>query len=52
MDVVESAQIVVSRRPDAIFLVIGDGDCRAMMEDACAARSSRGFPLYRMIDHE
>jgi phosphatidylinositol alpha-1,6-mannosyltransferase len=53
MDVIDSAATVVRRRPDAVFIVIGDGDCRAMMEDACAVKSlARNFRFTGWIDHD
>jgi glycosyltransferase involved in cell wall biosynthesis len=53
MDLMDSAQAVIRHRPDTVFLVVGDGDCRKMMEEACASRSIvDNFRFVGWIDHD
>ncbi len=52
LDIVDSAQQVVRKRLDTVYVVVGDGPCRAMMEAACANQSLAGhFRFVGRIDH-
>ena len=39
MDVVAAAERALSSDPRLVFLIVGDGECRAMMEAACRANA-------------
>ena len=53
LDLVDSAQQVVRQRPDAVYVVVGDGPYRKAMEEACANQSLTGhFRFVGWIDHD
>jgi len=53
LDIVDSAPEVLHQRPDTVYLVVGDGSGRAMMEAACASPPLAGhFRFTGWVDHD
>lgn len=53
LDIVESARQVVRQKPDTVYVVVGDGPCRGMMEEACASPPLAGhFRFAGWVDHD
>lgn len=52
LDLVESAQIAVRQDARLIYLIVGDGPCRALMEDACRRSGiAHAFRFLGWLDH-
>lgn len=53
LDIVDAAREVLRRRPDTVYVVVGDGPCRKMMEQACAKDSLSGhFRFVGWVEHD
>ena len=53
LDLVDSAREVLRQRPDTVYVVVGDGPCREIMEQACAKQSLAGhFRFVGWVEHD
>lgn len=53
LDLVDAAEIALAQDNRLVFVIVGDGPCRAAVEDACAARDiSAAFRFPGWVDHE
>jgi glycosyltransferase involved in cell wall biosynthesis len=53
LDIVDSAREVLRQRPDTVYVVVGDGPCRRMMEEACRKLSLGGhFRFVGWVEHD
>lgn len=53
MDIVCSAERVLEDNPKIIYVIVGDGPCRSMMEEACMnKRISENFRFVGWVDYE
>ncbi len=53
MDIVVSAEQALQKNPNLVYLIVGDGNCRNSMEEACKSKEiSKSFRFTGWVDHE